>query len=330
MDCLPFLNWNEDDKTKDHEKAVVFRSLVATVKFQPALDVSLEAKAAKFLKSVTPEDEESTDAFFDNLASISDDSHTNFVQSIVVLVSSPSQVLTTASMDMLSSLLVTCSAQVFLALVKADLFPQLIIALNPLSLSFTIDEDIISSLISTIANSFWIPTQGCLEDLEIKDHLEQQVVHETVLKQVLVPLEQYICHLCVHRYSISDDSLSCEFLSLLARLLHICPSYQPTMDFVLHMPVFLTIPSCLTFFENEYSIWGFPEIVIDSQREWNDTRGDGQQMWQTMHRMLRMEGIEDVMEEQLRNDKNRPTGRLIVVESMELNNLQGMNIPEQT
>ncbi|KAK2951364.1 hypothetical protein BLNAU_13743 [Blattamonas nauphoetae] len=52
-DCSAFLNWDEGRHQTEHEQAVVFQSLVATVKLKPALDVSLEAKVVQFLESVS-------------------------------------------------------------------------------------------------------------------------------------------------------------------------------------------------------------------------------------------------------------------------------------
>ncbi|KAK2962022.1 hypothetical protein BLNAU_3078 [Blattamonas nauphoetae] len=246
MDCSPFLNWNEELIDSAREQAVVFRSLVATLKSQPVLDNFLVTKAMNFLESVPLEDGEAADAFLGNLASLSDDSSTDFVQSIVVLVSSASQIITISAMKTLKSLLVTCSAKISYSLVKADLIPRLIIALNPLSLPFTEVEDIHINLMITITCSLWLSTQVQIAQLGIDDHDEQQAVHETVLKQVFVPSEKYIWHLCVNHFSIVDGKQSNWFMALIAILLEILPYYQPTMDFVLNMPVVLTIPSCLT------------------------------------------------------------------------------------
>ncbi|KAK2953069.1 hypothetical protein BLNAU_12058 [Blattamonas nauphoetae] len=329
MDCSPFLNWSQDQPQSEHDKAVIFRSLIATVKLQPTPDNSLEAKAVKFLKSVAIQNRESTDAFLRSLASNSAESLTNFVQSIMVLVSSPNQTIATAAMEMLKTLIFGCSAEVRFPLVKADLIPQLIITLNPQSLSFTEPVDIHTYLLRIIWNSIWLATPFGLEQLAIEDVYELQTVHETVLKQVIVPSEKYIWHLCVNRFSIIDGDQSKELMDLLSHLLRICPSYQPTMEFVLHMPVVLTIPSCLTFFENDSSIFWFLIGMSTSQDEWNKKRGEVRQLWKTVIRMLRMEGIEDVIEKKMRNDKNTIKGRLIIVSSITWNNLLGMNLPEQ-
>ncbi|KAK2950662.1 hypothetical protein BLNAU_14333 [Blattamonas nauphoetae] len=327
-DCSPFLNWSEKELESIHEKAVVFRSLVATLKLQPVLDDSLEDKAVKFLESVNPKYAKSADAFLSQLASASVDSLTDFVQCIGMLLSSPSQVIISASMKMLKSLIWASSADNLVLLVKSDLIPQVITILNPQSLSFAAAEYIHICLMTTIRISLWFATPRGLTKLELEDDNEHQAVRETVLKQVLLPTEQYIWHLCVKCSSIVDGEQSKYFLTLLARLLRISPYDQSTMDFVLQMPVTLTIPSCLTFFEDDESIWTFLDDMVDSQLEWNKEGGEVRQIWKTVHRMLRMEGIEDVIDEKLRNDKNETDGYLIVEKSIKLNNLQGINIPE--
>ncbi|KAK2951595.1 hypothetical protein BLNAU_13479 [Blattamonas nauphoetae] len=328
-ECSPFLNWNEEDIETEDKQAVVFRSLVATVKSQPALDASLEAKAVKFLESVAHVNRRSADDFLNNFVLFPGDSLTVFVQSIVVLISSASQVIATATMEMLEHLISSCSVKVCLALVKADMIPQLIISLNLQSLSVAEAVDIHTCLLSTIQYSFWLTTLGALALLGIEDRKEQLAVNKTIFQQILTPSEKYICHLCASRYSIVHGDFLTRFLLLLAQILRISPSHQPTMDFVLHLPVVLTIPSCLIFIENDRTIWTFLYEMIDTQQRWNKQGGEVRQMWKTVNRMLRMEGIEDVIEKKLQNDKTEDEGGTIVVRSIKWNNLLGMNIQKQ-
>ncbi|KAK2948878.1 hypothetical protein BLNAU_16221 [Blattamonas nauphoetae] len=198
LDVSPFLNWEKSDDKTPHEKGVVFRSLIATLKLQPALDDSLEAKAVKCLKSLDPNDGESADAFLSSLASNSYDSLTVFIQCVLVLVSSTSRAITTAAMVIQRNLILLCSFQHQLALVKTDLIPELVITLNPQSLSFSEAADIHACLLEIIATSLRLATPEALAKLEIEDRDDQQAVHETVLQQVLVPSEKYICNLCVN------------------------------------------------------------------------------------------------------------------------------------
>ncbi|KAK2953797.1 hypothetical protein BLNAU_11200 [Blattamonas nauphoetae] len=306
---------------------VVFRSLVATLKLQPVLDGTLEEKAVKLLKSVVRKNTESADAFLHNFGRNIDDSSPDFVHSIVVLISSPSQDIATPAVKMLTDLINWCSAKGRYTLVQADLLPQLIAALNPLSLSFAETGNIHVHLLKILQESLWFATPDSLILLGIENDNEKQAVHETILKQVLLPSEKYIRHLCVNSYSIIDGEQSRLFLILLARLLRLYPSSQPTMEIILHLPVFLAKPNCLTFFENESSIWNFLIEMNHTQLEWNRKRGELRKMGNTGDRMLRMEGIEDVIEEKLQNDKNTYFGVYFIDNSIKWNNLLGMNIP---
>ncbi|KAK2953269.1 hypothetical protein BLNAU_11732 [Blattamonas nauphoetae] len=330
MDCSAFLNWDEEEELEsESEIGDIFQSLVATIKLQPGFDDTLETKAVKFLESVYEVDEESADAFLGNFGETSDDSPTDFVQSIVVLLSSSSQAITTATMKMLKNVVYYCSAEVLLPLVEADLIPQLINTLHPLSLSPTEAVDIPTSLISIISDSLRLATLSGLEELENDDSDETQAVCETVVQQVLIPSAESICHLCVNRFPIVDGEESERNLTVLTRILQLCPYNQPTMDLVLRMSVVLPIPSCLTIVDKEQSIFMFLYNMNNAQWEWNDTKGEQQQMWKTVHQMLRMEGIEDVVEEKLQNDQRTSFGGDIVVDSMEWNNQLGMNLPKQ-
>ncbi|KAK2939827.1 hypothetical protein BLNAU_25259 [Blattamonas nauphoetae] len=114
-----------------------------------------------------------------------------------------------------------------------------------------------------IMNSVWFASRIGLDYLGIDDPDEERAVHETVFKQVVVPSESYICQVCVNRYMIVDGWQSDRFQTILYRIL-------------------LTITSCLTYFER------------DVKQEWKWEGGEVQQMWKKVHRMLRMEGIEDV------------------------------------
>ncbi|KAK2953074.1 hypothetical protein BLNAU_12063 [Blattamonas nauphoetae] len=270
-----------------------------------------------------------SDGMADSLGRDTDESSANFVQSIGVLISTPSQVIIKASMEMLEHLIFDVPPKVQISLVKANLIPQLITTLNPQSLSFTESADIHTYLVGFIARTVKLATQFNLNQLTIEDAYEPQSVPETVLKQVLVPSGPYIWHLCVNRLSIIDGHPSERFLELLAHLLQISPYYQPTMDFVLHMRVLLTIPSCLTIFESESSNWAFLGVAIGALWIWKIKSGEVRQRWKTMYQMLRMEGFDDVIDEKLRNDKNAHFGSWIVATSIQWNNLVGMNIPQR-
>ncbi|KAK2948087.1 hypothetical protein BLNAU_16960 [Blattamonas nauphoetae] len=229
-------------------------------------------------------------------------------------------------MKVLDSLIQDITPHILLGLVKANLIPQLIITLNPQSLSFAEAEDIHACFISIITSSTWLATQMGLDELEKKHPLERHTMHQTVLDQVLVPSEDYLLHLCVNRFSIIDGDQSSEFMLLLGRLLHISPYYQPTLDFVLDLPIVLTIPSCLTFVETDSAIRYFFLNMLNRSENWKNQAKNIRLPRMTLLRSLRMEGLADVSEQKLQNCKWGSYGREIVRSAIRLNITQGMNL----
>ncbi|KAK2953280.1 hypothetical protein BLNAU_11743 [Blattamonas nauphoetae] len=147
---------------------------------EPALDVYLEMKAVKLLDSVVKHEQKSVDAFLSSFAPILDESSRACTQSIVILISSSSQIITAAATKMLGNLVFHCSDTIRLALIKTDLIPQLIITLNPQSLSFAEAVDIHVSLLKIIDYSLWLSTPDALSKPEKSDDNEQQDVHKTL------------------------------------------------------------------------------------------------------------------------------------------------------
>ncbi|KAK2958126.1 hypothetical protein BLNAU_6830 [Blattamonas nauphoetae] len=222
MDSSPFLNWDDAEEPRSElEHAVVFRSLVATLKMHHALDESFETKAVAFLEYVDPQDSESADDFLHSLGRTSGNSSPDFVQSIGVIISSTSQAIIGTTMKMLITLFGSLSVTSLLALIQADLITQIIDTLNPLSFSFVEAEDIHVYLLKILDYSLILATPYYLTRLGIEDDRKQQAVHETILKRVFVPSEKYMWHLCVNNFSIVDGDLSFQFRNLLTRILEI-------------------------------------------------------------------------------------------------------------
>ncbi|KAK2955292.1 hypothetical protein BLNAU_9683 [Blattamonas nauphoetae] len=229
-------------------------------------------------------------------------------------------------MNLLENLIWRCSVKVRLSLIKADIIPQIITALNPQSLDLEESGYIHTSLVRLLTHSVIFATPYCVSQLKITDHDEQHAVSEMVLTQIISPSKQYICHLCTNRNSIVDIDLSNDFVQLLARLLQICPYYHRTMEFVLHMPLTLTIPSSFMSCPNPHSIMFSLEIMYYSQLKWNDHGGEVRQMGKILLPCQRKEGIDDVMEQWLQDDRNGNYGDSLISISLKLIILHGMNV----
>ncbi|KAK2954253.1 hypothetical protein BLNAU_10752 [Blattamonas nauphoetae] len=200
---------------------------------------------------------------------------------------------------LLLRLVANSSPQLLLSLITENLIPQIIISLNPLSLSVGDVLEIHARLISIIDSQVRLATPRRLNSLKIEHQRDQQSVHETVLHHLLVPSEAYLRTLCTNRILFVDGNPSEKLMCLFAQLLQICAYYQPTMDFVLNLPVVLTITSYLPFVEAELSLWFFLDVSISSLKEWNKERGDVHRLGTRIFHSLRMEGIDDVSEQRL-------------------------------
>ncbi|KAK2958001.1 hypothetical protein BLNAU_6927 [Blattamonas nauphoetae] len=81
-------------------------------------------------------------------------------------------------MKMLNNLLTNCSSNVRLALVSADLIPQLINTLHPQSLSFVEAVGIHVHLMTRITNSLRLTTPDGFACLKIEDYVEEQSMEQ--------------------------------------------------------------------------------------------------------------------------------------------------------
>ncbi|KAK2957245.1 hypothetical protein BLNAU_7839 [Blattamonas nauphoetae] len=270
------------------------------MKDNDSVDETLEKKAVRFLRMIRRLSDESISRFVLSLApTSSDESLLTFVEHSLIA----------ATMEILDDLFGTYSAKLHFALLNAELIPHIITSLSPSLLPFADCQDIHTHLISFIESSLWIATSPGLKTLQIEDSIESKSVNETILKHILVPSEGYIHHLCANRWSIVDDDQLYKFMRLLARIIGICPQDQPTMDFVLKLPVITAITSAITFCEFDLIIWRFLDETDKSQREWNKHSHSIGQSVKIVRRHLKMEGFDEVIEQRQQNDKNRDWGR---------------------
>ncbi|KAK2949981.1 hypothetical protein BLNAU_15124 [Blattamonas nauphoetae] len=273
-------------------------------------------------------EEEATEQFILSLApSPPDDSLSEFVTCVIVLLPSDKNKLATATLQMVKLLLLDCSSTVRLNLVKADLIPRLITHLHPLSVSFPDFPEIPSHLTAIIDASIWLGTQVGLGKLGIEDADEQNTINQTCLKQILIASERYLHHLCGNSDSIVDPDFSFHFERLLGRLLRICPFHPPTMHFVHTLPIYPTIARVLTTLPSDASLWIFLYEIVTALQEWNKQGGFVRQAGKTVQSSLRSDGLEDVIEQKLTTDFEGFWGREVAKNSILLNNLVGMNVP---
>ncbi|KAK2963580.1 hypothetical protein BLNAU_1623 [Blattamonas nauphoetae] len=326
-DNSAFMNWDGRQIETMSDRSTVLRSLVAKIKDGHHIDDASEKKAVMLLDQIRPFGSVNVKAFVRGLIVSEPNNYlTDFVISITVLVSSSKQTIIKGTMLLLEHLFSSSSPTFKLKLIEAQMIPQIITSLNAQSLFVAKAEDIHTPLIRIVNQSLRLITPHGMKSLEIEHQHDQQKVHETVLHQFLVPLEEYLRNCCKRRFSFLAGSQSFGFVVLIQNLLDIYPYYLPTMDFVLSLPVVLTIPSCLTFLENEFIIRYILIHTFDIPEEWNKQTKNPRQAGMKLLLSLRMEGFDDATEQQLQSDKGEYFGSDVVDYSIKLNNLQGNNI----
>ncbi|KAK2962043.1 hypothetical protein BLNAU_3099 [Blattamonas nauphoetae] len=310
-DSSAFVNWDRKTVESDKEKTTILFSLVSMVRKGESLEGPLEGNAELFLNQLLPSPPGTVSQFLVDLESSSNESVIDYMEALVVLLSLPNQRIIKSSLEILKTMIRFMSAPTRLRLVTANLIPQIITNLSPLSLPFTESQMILCHLRNIIGSFVSLASMDCVAELKVSDRAEQQAVHEAVLKQVLVASEEYFWHLFRNRFSIDDPLLTNELMFDEPRLLSVAPYFQPTLDYVLTLPIFQLIPSCLTFFDHDHSIFEFFVSMADAVEEWNTQDRTIIRSSAILLGSLRKEGFEDVVETRRHNFENGFRGRLM-------------------
>ncbi|KAK2949712.1 hypothetical protein BLNAU_15383 [Blattamonas nauphoetae] len=214
-----------------------------------------------------------------------------------------------------------------LALVKANLIPQLITSLDPLSYSFTDAKDLHISLINVLSKFIQLAPPLEFRHLDSVGHRQQQITHETVLKLVLFPSQAYLRFICANYANIQNNTESDDFMHLLEGLLKSCPDFQPTRNFILALPVSLTISSSLTFIELDSSIAAFLASMVYDERNWIRKGRKYRPSDAEIHRSLQNDGFDDAIEQRLLTVFGGSYRAAIVANSIALLIASEANIP---
>ncbi|KAK2950818.1 putative Ubiquitin-conjugating enzyme E2 29 [Blattamonas nauphoetae] len=324
-----FLHWEEQPIVTPSERLTIYLSLVHVVKMKCVFSSSLEDKAVSFLKEIKPDNEKDVNSFIlDLVPSSLPESSCAFVESVVELISVPNKRIIIAALELVSNIVVYSAKPTLLILVSSGLIPKVVTSLNIFSLSFKEAEMIHHSLILIILAPVYYSKDMALGSLDSACPEIHQTFRETLHKSVILPTEGYIRHLCNNRYLIKDYFQSNFFVNLLLQLLAASLCHPSTMELALSLPICLTIPSALTFFEHDIPSLGLSVETSIKKRPWMRLNGEMQDPCGIVLRLLRSEGIDDVLEQRLNNDITEDKGREVVKSTINWNNLLGMNLNE--
>ncbi|KAK2951217.1 hypothetical protein BLNAU_13833 [Blattamonas nauphoetae] len=286
---------------------------IALVKAAYPFDSALQDRAAQFLKCLEPkwrDKPDHADNLVTDLVPSSDGSHSGFIDSIVILLSSPHSSIVEATMSFLNKTTTQSSPAIRKGLVESDLINKLLATVRPHTLPLSGNDEIFNNLTKIIGNSIYLASPKSLSSLHITTSVDKQYYREMIFQKVVIASGQFVSFLISNRYSLDEDLLF-SFMSLLATGLRISLFHRPTLEFVLASPIAMTLSSCLSFFEDDHVLWMTLNSIQHLLKEWEEECLEVVQSGKRILHALFSEGFEDTLEHLVMNDKGGDDGRSV-------------------
>ncbi|KAK2961680.1 hypothetical protein BLNAU_3478 [Blattamonas nauphoetae] len=301
----PFLKVNPNSDLSFDKKSTVYCSLVALVKAEYPFDNALQDKTARFLKRLEPTSRDTSDyaaKLMTDLVPSSDGSPSGFIDSIVILLSSPHSAVVGATMMFVYKTTAGSSLTIRCHLVESDLVSKVLASVQPHTLPICGNDEIFDKLITIIIYCLELAYPHYNRNLGIKTAVNQSDHREMIFQKVVLPSSQFISFLITHRHILNED-LFISFVGLLVTHLRICPYHRPTLEFVLTSPIAMAFSSCLSFDEKGYYTETSLSSINYSLRKWTEEGPEVAQSGKRMMQALFSEDIEDTLEQMLMNNK---------------------------
>ncbi|KAK2948870.1 hypothetical protein BLNAU_16213 [Blattamonas nauphoetae] len=305
-----FLNFSPNSELSFEDKSTIYCSLVALVKDEHPFSNALLDKASLFLKSLEPfgKDRESAAAkLVSDLVPSSAGSPSGFVESILILFSSPDSKLVSTALLFLFRILSISSPAVRLLLVDSDLFTNLFVIVKPHTLLLSGNRSIADKLIWNIKNLLELSFPSTLRELEITAATDQYNHREMIFRKLVLPSSPFLSFL-ISNLHVTIQGFFRSTIIMLGTLLRIGPFHHPTLEFILASPIIRMLISSLHGQEE----WNAITCIDSSLKGWKaqdpEVLQSGKRIVQTMF----LEGFEDTLEQTRMYGEDRPSHRYIV------------------
>ncbi|KAK2958022.1 hypothetical protein BLNAU_6948 [Blattamonas nauphoetae] len=306
----PFLNFDPESTLSFEDKSTIYNSLVAFVKAGYPFDNALQDKAAQFLKSLEPRvcDTQQATKLVTDLVPSSSRSPSDFIESILTLVSSPYSIVVSSALKFQYQLAHAKSLKFKLHLVESDLITNILAIVQPHTLPITGNETIINQITKTDTEYLYLGSRSSLRTSSITSAADRWHCREMIFQKVILPSSQFLTFLISNRLLLNGDLFD-SFIALLGKLLEISPFHGPTLEFVLASPVVMAFSSCLALVElNE---WKNSEVVQSGKR---------------MTQALLSEDFESMLEQMLMREKDGHFCVNITIYCRSISKLLGENV----
>ncbi|KAK2961659.1 hypothetical protein BLNAU_3457 [Blattamonas nauphoetae] len=299
-----FLKFDPNSELSFEDKSAVYRSLVALVKAEYPFDNALQDRTVQFLKSLEPMwDAPLAEKLITDLIPSSPGSPSGFIDSIVILLSSPHSTIVATAFSYLCKITDSTSIEGQSRLVKSDIVSKAFTTIQPHTLSIAGNEEIFDNLIGIIGNCVKLAFPFFLEELGITEAVDQFNHREMIFQKVVIPSSQFVTFLISNRYTLSGD-LFTSVVSHLHAIIDIGPFHCPTLEFVLASPIVMALSSCLSIVEDNGCLWNFLTKIHDSLDDWRREGTEVIQSGKQMTQALISEAMEATLEQMMKHDKD--------------------------
>ncbi|KAK2955924.1 hypothetical protein BLNAU_9084 [Blattamonas nauphoetae] len=198
----PFLNWKEELFESIEDAPVIFHSLVAMTRDDYPFDEAQQKKAVNFLYHITPgysknfHGADMINTFLDS----TNGSHTEFIDTVMVLLSSSIKDISFGVLGFLDYLLPSLAPSHRFLLSEGDLIPKIMNIIKPHTLPLDGNELPHTDLVSIVNSMLFVSTPTAVDYLARTYKMSDQEIHSTILKYVIQPATPYLKHI----YSSSD------------------------------------------------------------------------------------------------------------------------------
>ncbi|KAK2963012.1 hypothetical protein BLNAU_2035 [Blattamonas nauphoetae] len=321
----PFLHFDENTELSFEDKSTIYNSLIALVEAEYPFDDALQDKALRFLGGLEPwGNQEHVLKLVNDLVPSSARQRSGFVDSILILLSSPHSNVVEAALSFLHNATTGSSQTIRSRLVESDLIMKVLAAVQPHHLPISGNEEIINNFIWTVIFCLNLASPASLRMLGVTTAVEQYDRREMIFRKVVIPSSEFMSFLISNRHILKGELLY-SFMPLLVKFIEIGPFHRPTLQFVIASPIVMAFSSCLSIVEDNGCHFDTLTNTKPLLREW---KKEGPEVAQSAKRMMQAmfsEGIENTLEQMIKN-KSKKFGKEIVEDCLKLSQLLGSNV----
>ncbi|KAK2946080.1 hypothetical protein BLNAU_18988 [Blattamonas nauphoetae] len=307
------------------DASILYSSLVARVKQESPFDEAVQDQAVDLLNMLEPKRNERklADSIIKDLVPSSAGSPSDFIESILTLLSSPHSTVVEAALSFLYESMCNSSFFVRYRLMESDLISKLLATTQTDILPISICRRVFRTLVNIVIYCLQLARPYLFCEFGLTEVPDAFTRREMIFPKVVIPLSQFVAFLISNRFFLNKD-LTIYVMALLGTLIEISPFHRPTLEFVVTSPIAFAFSSCLST--------EFTPVLKNSlfciYRSLGDWKNKGPEVVQSGKRMMRAllsEGFEDTLEQMPMSEKIG-TFKSSVVECHTLSQKLGSNV----